>query len=265
MRRPPASGRIARRLRVRPLPPAFKDHFSDKSAGYARYRPQYPAGLFEAIRRYASEPAVALDVATGSGQLALDLADFCKRVIATDASAEQIANAMPASRVEYRVAPAEASGLPDHSVELLTVGQALHWFDIERFGQEAERVIKPGGLLIAVSYAVSSVSADIDTVVDRLYTDLLDPFWPPERALVESRYAGIPLPGEPIDVGSLAMEAAWSVDDMLGYLRTWSASKRYERQHGVDPVGEIESDLRRHWGPTVRNVTWPLTIRASRL
>ncbi len=186
-------------------------------------------------------------------------------MIATDASAEQIANARPASRVEYRVAPAEASGLPDHSVELLTVGQALHWFDIDRFGEEAKRVLESDGLLVAASYAVCAVSTDIDPVVDRLYTDLLDPFWPPERALVESRYAGIVLPGEPIDFGVLAMEAAWSVDDMLGYLRTWSASKRYERQHGLDPVGEIESDLRQRWGPAVRNVAWPLTVRASRL
>ncbi len=172
---------------------------------------------------------------------------------------------MPHPRIEYRVAPAEDSGLPDESVDLLTVGQALHWFDLERFAEEAGRVIAPRGLLVAVSYAVCAIAPEIDAVIERLYTGLLDEFWPPERALVENRYEGIRLPGEALDFGEHSMAANWCVDDMLGYLGTWSASRRFERAHGRDPVDEIEAELRKAWGAQQQHVAWPLTIRASRL
>ena len=243
----------------------FKDHFSERSDDYARYRPQYPAELFAAIQTQCPAPELALDCATGSGQLAVDLAAFCERVIATDASAEQIAAAIPHPRVQYRVATAEASGLSDGTVDLLTVGQALHWFDHERFGLEARRVIRKGGLLVCASYAVCAVNAEIDRVVDSLYTDLLGPYWPPERIMVEQGYAGIELPGSPLDFGALAMRADWSVNDMLGYLGTWSASKRYRKDRGADPVGMIAGPLEAAWGDTIRTVKWPLAVRASRL
>jgi len=243
----------------------FKDHFSERSDNYARYRPQYPAELFAAIQAQCPEPELALDCATGSGQLAVDLAAFCQRVIATDASAEQIAAATPHPRVQYRVATAEETGLPDGSIDLLTVGQALHWFDHERFGLEARRIIRRGGLLVCASYAVCTVTAEIDRIVDRLYTDMLDAYWPPERVMVEQGYAGIELPGSPLDLGKLAMRADWRVQDMLGYLRTWSASKRYRKDRGADPVEAIGGPLAEAWGEGIRTVKWPLAVRASRL
>ena len=244
---------------------AFKDHFSERSDNYARYRPQYPAELYAAIQAQCPEPELALDCATGSGQLAVELAGFCQRVIATDASAEQIAAATPHPRVQYRVATAEETGLSDDSVDLLTVGQALHWFDHERFGVEARRIIRKGGLLVCASYAVCTVTAEIDSVVDSLYTGLLDSYWPPERVMVEQGYAGIELPGSPLDLGTPAMRADWSVEDMLGYLRTWSASKRYQKDRGADPVSLIAELLAAAWGSEIRTVKWPLAVRASRL
>ncbi len=242
----------------------FKDHFSGHSADYARFRPQYPAALFTTIREHAGAPRLALDCATGSGQLALGLTDFCERVIATDASAEQVENAIPHRKIEYRVAPAEDSGLPDASVELLTVGQALHWFDHARFAAEAKRILAPGGLLVCVSYANCLVNPAIDAVVATLYVDLLDAYWPPERALVENRYSTIELPGAAVAFPELAVTKTWGVDAMLGYLRTWSASKRYERDRGHDPVSVVEARLRAAWGDGDRLVEWPLTVRATR-
>ncbi|MEO1246614.1 MAG: class I SAM-dependent methyltransferase [Pseudomonadota bacterium] len=221
--------------------------------------------MFAALEEQLPAPAVALDCATGSGQLAIGLAGFCERVIATDASAEQIEQAMPHPRVSYRVAAAEQSGLPAASVDLMTVGQALHWFDHARFAAEASRVIREGGLLVCASYAVCEITPDIDRIVDRLYTDLLDPFWPPERGMVENGYADIALPGTPLALPRLAMSETWSVADMLGYLRTWSASKRYQRRHRADPVGLIAAELENAWGAGTRKVSWPLTVRASRL
>ena len=244
---------------------SFKDHFSGHSADYARFRPQYPAAFFDAIRDHVAAPRLALDCATGNGQLALGLTPFCERIVATDASSEQVAAATPHPAIEYRVAAAEDSGLPDGSVDLLTVGQALHWFDHARFAAEAERVIAPDGILVCVSYATCQVNADIDAVVSTLYVDLLDPYWPPERALVENRYATIELPGTELRFPALDVRETWHVDAMLGYLRTWSASKRYEQDRGHDPVSRIEARLRDAWGDEDRTVAWPLTVRATRL
>lgn len=186
-------------------------------------------------------------------------------MVAIDASAEQIANATPHPSIDYRVAPAEATGLPDDAFDLLTVGQALHWFDSERFADEAERVVVPGGLIVAVSYATCVVDESVDREVSRLYSDLLDPYWPPERAIVEQGYAEIVLPGTNMDFPPLDMSASWTIEDMLGYLRTWSATRRYERDHGSDPVEVIEAGLRGAWGDARRIVRWPLTVRASKL
>ncbi len=206
-----------------------------------------------------------MDCATGSGQLAQGIAGFAERVVALDASPEQIANAVAHPRVRYRVAAAEATGLDDHSVDLLTVGQALHWFDHARFVAEAERILVPGGLVVVVSYATCKVTDRIDGVIDKLYRGLLENYWPPERAHVEDGYAKLPLPGRAVVVPSLDMTRRWSADDMLGYLRTWSASRRYERSEGQDPVSLIEADLVAGWGAALRPVRWPLTICASRI
>lgn len=182
-----------------------------------------------------------------------------------DASAEQIANAPEHPGVEYRTARAEATGLPDDSVDALTVGQALHWFDIERFGAEARRVLAADGVLVCVSYGLCEVVPGVDAAVSLLYGDVLERFWPPERALVESGYAGIELPGTALPAPELAMNLHWTVDDMLGYLRTWSAAKRYAEAEGRDAVALVEERLRSTWGSGDRFVRWPLTVVARRL
>jgi SAM-dependent methyltransferase len=248
------------------VPPGsgFKDHFSAQSAGYARHRPLYPRALFEFLAGLGGRQR-AWDCATGNGQAAVALAKHFERVIATDASPAQIDAAMPHPAVRYRVATAEDSGLPDGAVELVTVGQALHWFDIVRFFAEASRVLVAGGSVAAWCYELCTVSPGCDAAVGRLYTDIVGPFWPPERRLIEARYAGIEFPGEPVAAPAFEMQASWSVDDMLGYLRTWSACQRYRREHGHDPVGRVADELRRAWGPGRRAVRWPLTVKIARL
>ena len=248
-----------------PAGPDFKDHFSAQSAGYARHRPLYPAELFDYLAGLAGRRRLAWDCATGNGQAAVALAGFFDHVVATDASRRQIDAAMDAPGVSYRVATAEASGLPDESVDLVTVGQALHWFDRERFFAEARRVLVPGGILAAWCYELCNVSADCDAIVGRLHNDILWPHWPPERRLVEERYAGITFPGSELVAPEFAMRVRWEAADMLGYLRTWSACQRYRREHGDDPVDLIETELRAAWGSGPRTVRWPLTVRVSRL
>lgn len=247
-----------------PTGSGFKDHFSAQSEDYARHRPHYPRELF-AYFAGLSGRRLAWDCATGNGQAAVALAGYFQRVIATDASEAQIAAAAAHPLVSYRVAAAEASGLPSASVDLVTVGQALHWFDRQRFFAEASRVLVGGGVLGVWCYELCNVDRDCDAVIARLYTDIVGPFWPEERRLIEERYAGIEFPGTAVSAPHFEMTLRWGAADMLGYLRTWSACQRYRREHGHDPVARIEDELRRNWGAAQRTVRWPLTVKVSRI
>lgn len=244
---------------------SFKDHFSDKSDLYARHRPTYPAGLFAFIAGQCRHHELALDCATGNGQAAVALASHFRQVVGTDASAAQIESAIACAGVSYRVAAAEESGLDNASVDLITVGQALHWFDLPTFFIEAKRLLRPAGVLAVWCYELCHVSAACDAIVDDLYTNIVGPFWPPERVFVDQGYAGVSLPGTVLDAPEFDMQLDWSVDDMLGYVRTWSACKRYAAEHGEDPVGKIENALQDAWGNVRRNVRWPLQVRLCRI
>jgi SAM-dependent methyltransferase len=247
-----------------PAEPGFKDHFSAQSAGYARHRPSYPRELFEYLATLSGGRR-AWDCATGTGQAAAALAEFFDKVIATDASPAQIDAAAGHPAVSFRVATAEASGLPGDSVDLVTVGQALHWFDTQRFFAEASRVLVTGGVLAAWCYELCRVSPECDRIVGRLYSDIVGPYWPPERRQIEERYAAIQFPGTELVAPAFAMSARWTAADMLGYLRTWSACERYRREQGHDPVERIEAELRAAWGEGPRSIRWPLTVRVARL
>lgn len=243
----------------------FKDHFSTRSEQYARFRPTYPAALYEALAERCTRTRRAWDCATGSGQVAVALASHFDSVIATDASAQQIAAATPHPNVDYRTAPAERSGLDDSAVDLITVAQALHWFDTVRFAAEAERVAGPGCLLAVWCYGLAEVTRACDAVIRGLYAGVVDAYWPPERVHIENGYRDIELPGKPLPAPGFAMRLEWDADAMLGYLRTWSAVKRCEAAEGRDPVAGIEAPLRAAWGDGPRPVRWPLTLRLCRL
>ena len=262
-----AAGRKAEGLNAVSVPAdaTYKDHFSDRSGLYARYRPSYPDALFEHLASLCGSRACAWDCATGNGQAALALADHFDRVVASDASEQQIAAAVPADKVEYRTVAAESSGLRDDSIDLITVGQAVHWFDRARFFDEARRVLVDGGVIAVWCYELCNVSDACDAIVDELYDDIVGDFWPPERRHIEDGYAAIELPGAPLDMPAFDMRVEWSAAEMLGYLRTWSACKRYERHHGDDPVAGIAAALESAWGPVPRTVAWPLCVRASRV
>lgn len=244
---------------------SFKDYFSKQSDLYARYRPNYPSTLFKYLADLCPEHSRAWDCATGNGQAAVALAEHFDEVVATDASSKQIDAALAHPRVSYRVAPAEASRVATASTNLITVGQALHWFEHENFFAEANRVIVRGGVIAVWCYELCQVSSGVDAVVDELYRGYLNGYWTPERALVEEGYRSIAMPGAELDSPQYDMTLTWRVDDMLGFLRTWSACKRYQSHHGEDPVTLIEAALRAAWDSERRSVRWPLRIRICRL
>ena len=246
---------------------AFHDHFSEVAGRYADFRPHYPPELFDYLATTVPRSSMVCDCACGNGQATIDLAERFDRVIATDASNEQIASAKPRPYVEYRVAPAEQSGLPDESVGLVTVAQALHWFDFGRFYAEVKRVLRPGGVLAAWAYGINEVEGDsVNELVQDYYANVAGPYWPPERKLVEEGYRTIPFPFDEITPPVFRMEARWSLEQLLGYFSTWSATNRFIKANGRNPIEALSEALSRVWGDanSTRLVTWPLALRLGR-
>jgi len=241
----------------------FKDHFSGHAGLYSRYRPDYPSTLFRFLSGQVKQHDLAWDCATGNGQAAFGLSPYFDCVIATDASAAQLDNAIRADNITYRVAPSEQSGIADASIDLVTVAQALHWFDLGAFYAEVKRVLKPGGILAAWSYNLPECSPEIDAQIKRLYTEIVGPYWPPERAHIETSYRNLPFPFDEQLAPKLAMQSKWNLEQLLGYLHTWSAVQRYMNERGSDPVSLIERELTEAWGDPEKKhlLRWPLKLR----
>ncbi len=243
----------------------FKDHFSHASDDYRRWRPGYPRELFAWLASLCSTRELAWDCATGSGQAAVALSEDFRRVVATDASSAQIAEAERGERVEYLVAPAEQSPLADASADLVTVAQALHWFDVDRFHAEARRVLKPGGVLAEWGYGLAYVAPPIDVALLEFAGRTVGPYWPPERALVESAYSTVPFPFPRVAAPEFSMTARWSLDRFVAYIGTWSSVAGYRKAHGSDPLPALTAGLAPLWGEGERDVRWPLLLRVGRV
>ena len=241
---------------------SFKDHFSKQAADYARFRPGYPQELFDYLVSIAPSRRLAWDCGTGNGQAAAGLASVFDAVIATDASEKQITNAELHERVDYLVAPAEDSSIDFGTVDLIMVRRRCTgsiWTAFTR------RVLKSDGVLAASAYNLLHINPAIDEVVNRYYYEVVGPFWPQERKLVE-QFDNLPFPFHEIDPPKFEMTAQWNLDHLVGYLRTWSSTQRFMAAKGSDPLKQIMGELRAAWGTPeqTRNVIWPLTLRIGR-
>ena len=242
------------------------DHFSRQAAGYAVYRPSYPPALFEYLAGVAPARRRAWDCATGNGQAALGLAGSFEHVVASDASAAQIAHAHAHPRVEYRVAPAEASGLEAATVDLVTVAQAAHWLDLAAFYAEVRRVLVAGGVIALWSYGSASLDAPtLSAALDEFENATVGAYWPPERRLILEGYLTIPFPFAELDAPRFRLEQRWTLDEVLGYVGTWSASGHYADATGRDAAAELDGVLAPLWGPRdhARTISWPLALRVG--
>jgi len=243
----------------------FKDHFSGHASSYQKFRPRYPDEMFEFLASLAPAQKLAWDCATGNGQAAISLSKHFTQVVATDASEKQIANTVPKNNIAYQVAKAEHTQINERSVDLITVAQALHWFDIAAFFQEAQRVLTANGVLAIWSYRFLAISPELDNSVHYLYKDILDPYWPAERKLVEQGYANIDFPFKPVSVPPFKMTADWDLSQLLGYLSTWSAVERYKTDMGSDPLLSIKATLSDLWGDpdSIKQIQWPLSMKVG--
>ncbi len=227
-------------------------------------RPTYPDALFRRLAELAPARESAWDCATGNGQAAHGLARYFDSVEATDASAEQIAHAAPLANVNYSVKPAESTGFPAASFDAVCVAQALHWFEVERFYGEVKRVLKPRGLVLVTGYGWMEISPGIDAVLKRAVIEPLHPFWPAQNRLLWNGYRDLPFPFERIEFPAMAIEARWTLAQLVGYIGTWTAARRLSEAK-PDFIGGVHDALAAAWGsPEVRVVRSPLTITCGR-
>lgn len=245
----------------------FRDHFSGAASDYAEFRPRYPDELFDRLASLAPAHRLAWDCATGNGQAALPLAEWFERVVATDASTAQIEHATLHPRVEYRIALAEASGLDDHVADLITVAQAAHWLDLDRFYDEVRRVAVPGAALALWGYTLMRVDEAIDPIFLHYAREVCGPYWPPERRILDEELRTIPFPFEPIDVPRMELAWRFTLPQLVGYLRSWSATRRLIAAVGDAPFRDTCERLAEAWGDPdrARPVVWPLFVRAGRV
>jgi ubiquinone/menaquinone biosynthesis C-methylase UbiE len=244
----------------------MKDNFSKQSSAYAQFRPGYPAAFFDFLFQHCHQFEYAWDCATGNGQIAMQLAERFEHVEATDISDNQLLHAIPHARVRYTNQPAEAPLFGEVIFDLIVVGQAAHWFSLERFYTQVRRVIKPGGLLVLVGYYLPRFNDPaIDGLVNHLYTSVLGPYWDVERRWVDQQYATLPFPFEEIPFPKMSMEYTWTSDQLIGYLSTWSAAQHFIQKNGSTPIDQsfLEA-LNVAWpAGTLRQVTFPIFGRAG--
>lgn len=243
----------------------FIDRFSDAADRYRRSRPTYPDELFEALAELAPGRELAWDCGTGNGQAAVGLARHFAAVHATDPSPQQLAEAVPGHGITYGLEQAESVSLSDGSADLVLAAQSLHWFDRPRFYAEAQRVLKPGGVLAAVGYNWMYVDPVVDHAINTRILPLLEPYWAPQNAILWKGYQSIDFPGQELQLFAFAIYLDWSFDQARDYIANWSATRALVAARGEVAFKEAMRVIAPLWGPDARRVIMPLHLRAARL
>ncbi|HYV93296.1 MAG TPA: methyltransferase domain-containing protein [Chitinophagales bacterium] len=242
----------------------MKDNFSKQSQGYAQFRPVYPPEIFEYLFSIVKEHEVAWDCATGNGQVASALAPYFTKVMATDISAKQIEQAQHKENIHYSIAPAEHTSFPENYFDLITVGQAIHWFDFSAFYSEAKRIAKQSAPLVALGYDLIHIDDDTDKIILRFYEEVLKGFWDPERKYVDEHYKTIPFPFREIQPPQFQLRLDWTLEHVLGFLGTWSGVQHYMDHHHRDPIDEIKNELMQTWKQDViKTVSFSIMMRVG--
>lgn len=244
----------------------MKDNFSVNSNLYSQYRPGYPDDFFEYLQVIQPTSENAWDCGTGSGQVAQKLAGLYKKVFATDISQAQIDNAVKLDNIHYSVQPAEKTDFPDHFFDLVIVAQAVHWFDFDMFYLEVNRTSKSNALLVIIGYGRLKVSSEIDFVIDHFYKKIIGSYWDKERKYIDENYQTIPFPFEELPTPQFQNVYQWSLENLIGYLGTWSAVNHFKKEKGFDPIDLIKKDLKQAWGQEDKRTTnFPLLLRIGKI
>lgn len=243
----------------------MKDNFSTQASDYAKYRPYYPSEMIDYVVSFAQNKQSALDVATGNGQVAVELAKHFKDVFATDISEKQLANALRKDNITYIKECAEQTSFADGQFDLVTVAQAIHWFDFDAFYKEVYRILKPDGVFAVLGYGLFNTSGEAEKLLKHFYHDITGPYWDAERRYLDENYTTIPFPFEEMETKRFVNEFTWTFEQLTGYLETWSAVQHYIKKNGINPVDLIRDELKEYWEKGDKKVTFPLLLRIGKL
>lgn len=244
----------------------MKDNFSTQSKEYAQFRPEYPLQLYDFLFSLVTNKERAWDCATGNGQVAKELSKAFKEVHATDISEAQIQNAFKADNIYYKVESAEHSTFPAQYFDLITVAQAIHWFNFKNFYSEVRRTLKPGGILAVIGYGLFGAGKEVDEVVQYYYSNILGRYWDSERKYLDENYKTIPFPFEEIPAPLVCNEYDWSLGQLTGYLQTWSAVQHYIKTNREEPLALIMDRLKEAWGDAVtRRIRFNILLRVAKM
>lgn len=242
----------------------MKDLFSTGSQLYQQARPSYPMSVLEAILKHVPEHQLAWDCAAGSGQFTQLLALRFEHVVATDLSMQQLQQAPRLENVSYQVQLAEKTSFLPQSFDLITVAQAIHWFDFDGFYREVRRCLKPKGVLAVIGYGLLELKQkSLNQLIQQLYSDTLNGYWDRERRYIDEAYVTIPFPFKEIQMPAIRMQYTWSDSQLLNYLSTWSALKSYQEKNHDDPLEQIRIYLQQHTDPI--ELSFPIYLRVGRL
>ncbi|MEK7263115.1 MAG: class I SAM-dependent methyltransferase [Bacteroidota bacterium] len=243
----------------------MKDNFSAQAKLYVQFRPAYPAELIAFILSVVEQKNIAWDCGTGNGQIAAALAEYFRTVYATDISERQIENALQKKNIMYRVEAAESTSFPDEFFDVITVAQAIHWFDIEKFYCNAQRTLKTNGILAVIGYSLPRADEKINAIIDDFYSRTLNSYWDAERKYIDELYQTIPFPFREISSPQFSITYEWRLENMLGYLQTWSAVQNYAKRNNVNPVHAIVNDVQQCWKENeLKRITFPTLLRIGR-
>lgn len=242
----------------------MKDNFSEQSSEYAQFRPGYPREVFRFIKKHLAAYDFAWDCGTGNGQVAAELSKFFGRVEATDISKEQLENAKKKENIHYSLQQAEKTDFPSQNFDLIISAQAAHWFDLPEFFKEVRRCLKPDGIVMLIGYGLFSSNEPTNEIIQHFYKEIIGPFWDPERKHLEEAYQSFDFPFAEIETPDFVQNYTWDIEHLLGYLRTWSAVKHYEKKKKKDPVALIEEELRKAFGEE-NSIRFPVFMRMGKL
>ncbi|GGE55838.1 methyltransferase family protein [Pedobacter psychrotolerans] len=243
----------------------MKDNFSTQAAEYAIYRPKYPDNLYDFLFKLVTEKSAAWDCATGNGQVASVLAQHFQRVYATDISEKQLSQALPLPNVVYQVESSDQVNVPDQSFDLITVAQAIHWFNFDAFYSEVKRTLKPNGIVAVIGYGLMFIDKKVDQVIYKLYETILGKYWDSERRYIEEGYKTIPFPFEEITAPHFQIKTTWNFNQMIGYLNTWSSLQHYKKANDRNPLEYVMTELKEAWGDDAeKDVRFPVLLRVGK-
>jgi ubiquinone/menaquinone biosynthesis C-methylase UbiE len=244
-----------------------KDRFSDQANAYALYRPVYPKALFDYIVSFVKEKDVAWDCATGNGQSAIPLSNYFKRVIASDISQKQLDQAPVRDNIEYVKCSAEETPFSENVFDLITISQAYHWMNWSKFHTEANRVGKNECVVAVWMYdLISSEEEKINLLIRHFYKNITGPYWDEERKHVDNNYSSVQFDFAPLPVKDFFIETEFTLEQLLGYFSTWSATQNFIKANGYSPVDEIKSESIALWNDEqAKHFYFPLVLKLGKI